>query len=905
MPNYNEIIEKKENLKKKIIKYKNKIFKLEHEIINIDNELANFSDNIILDNLQLNKQQNDIINGTENNILVIACPGSGKTHTLISKYIKLIVTNEYKPEEIILITFTKKAGNEILNRLSKSVPNKLPYYVGTIHGLSYKILQEYNNINYIILDDIETKNYIINIINNYNFEDLSNNDIDILKEKIPIIIDQTSNIYPYNLKLIIKKNNLENYYKEINLIIKKYNENKKKENIIDFNDLMILFNNFLKDNKKSKIFKNKIKYIFFDEYQDINSIQNNILLKFSEYSKLILVGDDAQSIYSFRGSSINYILNFEKYFNNNKIYLLEENYRSTPLIVNFCENIIKNNTNQINKNIISKQDKLGIKPSIYNFNSKNEQYEWVVNDIINKVNKGIKLSDIVILARKNYLLDDIELNLLNNKIPTIKHLGLSILDKSHIKDFLAFIIILINNKSTIHWKRIISIHPNYNIQKANNIVDNSINILETIKLDNNLINLYNLINNIKNIKNNFDKTKNILNYIENLWIINKENNITSKKLDIINLLKYIKDYSLEDFINNLYLNLEVETDYENILYLTTIHGSKGLEWEHVYIIDMTCKDFPSIKSKYFLDELEDMEEERRLFYVATSRAKKFLTITYYENNENKISPFIKELDLNLYNSCGVFIDYNINNTFNICKDINNYLLYNGYSKITNIFKNLNNIKTKLNLKLDIPKHLNNTYNKKVIDTFINLLIYKIIQVNYNNFIDKFEFTKIKCLKISNKVYLEYIDNKIDWKNILEHIFLISVTKNNCYNYNNIKNFLINDIIIDYYLNLEKEICKLISSSKINSIKFNHYISSNDKLYSDINILSNNTIIDIISNTNEICTINNIYKQLLNVYILKEKNIIINNIIIFNPVLGDINKICLNNFDLNYIKSIIY
>lgn len=904
MATYNDFIEKKENIKKKIIKYKNKIFKLEHEIINIDNSIANFSDNIILNNLQLNEQQKEIIDGIEKNILVIACPGSGKTHTLISKYINLTITNEYKPEEIILITFTKKAGNEILNRLSKLVPNKLPYYVGTIHGLSYKILQEYNNINYIILDDIETKNYIINIINNFNFNELNNYEIDLLKDKIPIIIDQTSNIYPYNLKSIIKKNNLENYNKEINLIIKKYNDNKKKENIIDFNDLMILFNNFLKDNKKSNLFKNKIKYVFFDEYQDINSIQNNILLQFSEQSKIILVGDDAQSIYSFRGSSIDYILNFEKNFNNNKIYLLEENYRSTPLIVNFCKNIIKNNENQIKKNMISNQENLGIKPSIYNFNSKNEQYDWIVQDILNKIKQGIKLSNIVILARKNYLLDDIELKLLNQKIPTIKHLGLSILDKSHIKDFLAFIIILINNKSTIHWKRIISIHSDYNIQKANDIIDNSNNILETIKSKTNLSELYNLIINIKNIKSNFEKTKNILNYIENLWVINNETNIISKKLDIINLLKYMKDYSLEDFINNLYLNLEVETNYEDVLYLTTIHGSKGLEWEHVYIIDMTSKDFPSIKSKYYINELEDIDEERRLFYVATTRAKKYLTITYYENNEIKISSLIKELNNNLYNSCGVIINNTIDKNYNIIKDINNYLLYNGYTKITNIFRNINNIKIKLNSKLEIPKNLNNNYNKNLIDTFLNLLIYKIIQVHFNDSIDKFDFNKIKNLKLSQKIYLEYVDNKIDWKNILEHIFLISVVKNNCFNYNDIKNFLINETIMNYYLNLEKDICKLIINLKINNIKFNYYVSF-DKLYSEINILSNNTIIQIISSNNEICTIANIYKQLLNVYILKEKNIIIYDIILLNPITGEYNKININNIDLNYIKNIIY
>jgi DNA helicase-2/ATP-dependent DNA helicase PcrA len=222
---------------------------------------------------------------------------------------------------------------------------------------------------------------------------------------------------------------------------------KTEENLIDFNDLMINLYKYLYSSK-SKIFKQKIKYVFFDEYQDVNKIQNDILLKLSETCKIFLVGDDAQSIYSFRGSSIKFILNFEQIFNNKnkKIFLLEENYRSTEKIVNFCQNIINNNFNKINKNVISKK-KSDIKPFIYRFINKNEEYKWICEDIKNKINNGFEYNDIVILARKNNLLNEIELHLIYNNISNIKNINDSLLNKEHIKEFIDYIISIINPES--------------------------------------------------------------------------------------------------------------------------------------------------------------------------------------------------------------------------------------------------------------------------------------------------------------------------------------------------------------------------------------------------------------------------------------------------------------------------
>jgi hypothetical protein len=717
------------------------------------------------------------------------------------------------------------------------------------------------------------------------------------------------------MKQVLKKNNLDKLTKEFNYVYKQYQQKKKKENIVDFNDLMILFSKFLND-PKSDLFKNKIKYVFFDEYQDVNPVQNYILLKLANKSKVMVVGDDAQAIYAFRGSSVKYILNFNETFNDinktQKMYLLEENYRSTPSIVDFCQNIISHNINQFQKKVISKQDKIGIKPNIYCFNSSKEQYQWIINDILKKNLEGIKFSNMVILARKNNLLDDIELHLMGNKIPSVKHIGISLLDKTHIKDFLGFITLLINPKSSIHWKRIISLHPLYSIKKANNLLDQEGDILNLIKLQDDLSELYNCICCLKKIKKDVDKAKYIINYLQKLWIIKKESNIEGKVMDIYNLINYLKNSSLEEFINDLYLNQEIETNLENVIYLGTIHSVKGLEADCVYIIDVNSKDFPSIRPNYYLNELEDVDEERRLFYVAASRAKKYLNITYYENkkieNQILISPLILEINTELYNSCGITLS-KIEPTLIISKDVQNYLKYIGYNNINKLLLSLVNNRSCINKMLDIPKYVDKLPKKYIIGTFIDYLISKMIQINFPKKIKKFDLNIIhKDNNFPQKIYHEYIDSQNDWRNILEHIFYISTYKlvedDDLILY---KQFLINQNTFNYYLELEKGIIKLINSIKPKEI-YTHHVVSFGNVKGEIDILCDDTLIEIkttVSTSNDIANVSNISQSLLYSYLLKKKEHTINNIILYNPLNGEINNLNISNFDIIKFKKAIY
>ena len=841
----------------------------------------------------------------------------------------MVVVKEVKPESVLLITFTNKAGQEMLKRMEEVIPEKLPFYVGSLHGLSYRILQKYYSINYTILDEYDTRELIKNETNIYlNNEQIDSEDIKIIKSKICFIIDKASTIYPINFKIILKKLNLLKYITIIQQIYKIFCKKKKQENYIDFNDLMIMFCDFLKSNKSDE-FKNQIKYVFFDEYQDINPIQNYILSVFKNKSKIMVVGDDAQSIYSFRGSSVNFILDFPNIFTPNEKYLLVENYRSTPAIVNFCEEIIKKNTNQFKKEVTSIQKENGMLPDIHAFTTREDQYRWIINDIIDKYNSGVKLSEIVILARKNDILDKIEFELLSSKLPFVKQLGISLLDKPHIKDLLAFIIILNNKKSSIHWKRIISLHKGWDINKANELIESTTELIESTtdmftkikelsSTNYEMLTLVSFLNQIKHINKDLEKAKYILTYLENLWF-NKNKNFENERKDILNLLFFLRNSSLNDFINDLYLNRNVEIDIDNKIFLSTVHGSKGLEWNYVYVIDVNNIDFPSIRTSFYKDELDDMEEERRLFYVACSRAKKYLTITYHVDKNTNISPFLRELDNKL------FIGNNINNKIILCnhipKDVETIIKNYGHQNICELLKKLI-VKEKV-LHQEFPFKIR---NKKYIKSFFNYLIPKILHNNFPEKIKKFELKSIP----KEKIYYEYIDENIHWSNILENILYIAQNK---INDQQLKDLLINDNAMIFYKELELGIIKLIEICKPKTILTHYNINfdtsktvldfdtsktvldfDTSKTVLDFNtlkavldfntlkavldLLFDDTIIEIKFSENETCNLQCVCQTLTYGYLMHKKGIKINKICIYNVKSGLINIIDTSNFDYN-------
>ena len=855
--------------KNKIKKTQNKLQKLLIKLNELNRIQSCFDQEEINNKIKLNEKQKEIVQSTHKNILVLACPGSGKTHTLISRYIYLTTKMKIDPQKIILITFTKKAGNEMLNRISNYLPDKLPYYVGTFHGLAFQLLQKYNIADN-VLDDMDSKQFLYDIIDEF-YPDFNQ------KQIVYEIFHNTASDYPINIEYHINKFNQNCNSKIIKNIYKKYNDYKIKQRLLDFNDLMIQFNILLQNKPEiTKLFD----YVFFDEYQDINPIQNNILTKFNN-SNIMAVGDDAQAIYSFRGSSVKFILDFDKYFPNSKMYKLETNYRSSTDIVNFCNDIIKYNYHQYDKTSIPDK-KNNIKPNII---ITQNSYDYVIKSI-KKLNT--KLSDIVILARTNKALDNFEISCNKNNIPVIKQLSLSLLNKNHIKDFLAFITILINNNSTLHFKRIISLHKNIN--DANKIINNNNkNIIESIKffIDKNknykksLSPFISFYQEIINIKDNLLIGNKIIDYIKNLYIIKKYNKINNKIEDMKQLLIYLKNYTLQQFINEIHLNLEIDCNVENSLLLSTIHGAKGLEWKYVYLIDSTPNNFPMIFYSDFYNTLDLVEEERRLLYVACSRPIKELTIV----SDSMITPFIKHINKSNY-SCNSIIKRTIDYQGNFYYDIPNYINGLGYYKLFPYLEELKNN--------SLCKELYDYKNIPINNNFFKFLAFKILKNKFNNKVIGFTNELFKNINTFNQNYLDIHE---DWKDNIKSIYKISFKDDKL-----IENF-INKDMFKFYNKFAKILCDYKKNNKTKKIYINQKFSYKS-FFERINFLFDDRLF-IIKQTNKLFNLKDLLHYILQAYICNKNKFDIKYIDIFMINHGKLFSFDLSKINPRTIHKIIY
>lgn len=913
------LIKNKKEYKKEISEYQKKILELENKIITIEKEMANFSDMEILDTLKLSEQQRAIVESKDKNMLVVACPGSGKTHTLISRYINLVVKERVDPDNIIMITFTKKAGMEMNDRINNIIPNRLPHYVGSLHGLGYRLLQQNTKISNTVMDEKDSCKILRDCMNKLlENEDLTSDEKSLLVKQIAYVYDKVSTSYPLIIDETIEKLNINIKYKKyITKCLREYNKEKKKQNLYDYNDLMIKFCELF-DNNKLDNFVNKIQYIFFDEYQDSNNIMNYILSKFKSKSNIMVVGDDAQAIYAFRGSSVEHIWKFEENFPNTKTYYLETNYRSTPMIVKFCQDIISHNTKQFKKNVVSSLSEPGLKPYVFCQNSQIDQYKWVADDIMKKNKNGIPLSDMVVLARTNRSLDDLEGYLLKYKIPIIKSIGVSLLNKIHIKDFFAFLTIVVNPKSLFHWKRVLALHKNIGIEKANYVLEyNNNNVLKGLKelvenetfYKNNLSSLVEMLENVNNTIVISKKISYIESYIQYLYASVNKQKIDEKMEDIKNILTYFGDCSIEDFINNIYLNCEMETEIGESLFLCTAHSAKGLEWKYVYILDMTSKDFPCIRQDFYKYEADNCEEERRLFYVAASRAKQYIMITYYENTDSTYSvvesPFIKELNhLN-------YLSHNIKqkkDTFTgfISKDVMTHLRFKGYSKLSQHINKLHHERENIvsnKYFLPIPNNLKNMY---IIGNFMDYLIVKMIHNHFHNKCYKFDLPLNNIYpNFPKQLYHNYKDYLIDWRDMLDEIMMISTwtitSKSIVEEYTDI---LLNSDMIAYYKVLEKAIIKTISLLKPNKI-MTHFNLNYNNFRAEADIIIDDTLIEMKCSTGEACTFANLTQTLMYGYLLSKKQIKINKVVIMNSYNGTTDTLDVSELNFDTIKKILY
>ena len=613
----------------------------------------------------LNEAQLNAVLKTDGPSMVIAGAGSGKTRVLTYKIVHLI-NNSVDPFEILALTFTNKAAKEMKLRISSMIgeSESKNIWMGTFHSVFAKILRfEAHKIgftsDFTIYDVQDSERLISSIIKEKNLDkDIYKsksirNRISSLKNSFITVNGYFSNDDLVESDNLSRKPETGNVYKE-------YNERLVKSNSMDFDDLLMKTNELINNHPEVLAkYQEKFKYILVDEYQDTNHSQYLIVKSLSDkYQNICVVGDDAQSIYSFRGANINNIINFRNDYDNVEVFRLEQNYRSTKNIVNAANSVIDHNKNKIDKEVWTDND-FGDKVEISSNQSDIGEARGLCQKVISLNNTSF--SDIAILYRTNAQSRPIEDSLRINKIPYQIFGGVSFYNRKEIKDVLAYLRLIVNSSDEESLKRVI----NYPVRGIGQVTINKIilaaqkynlTLYETIKKNKELsiglsssvsIKLENFIELIDVLKienqklNAFDLTKELINKVRIVDELKKDDSPEgiSRVENVQELLNGIRDFiedqkelvdsndNLSEFLSTVALSTDFDTKDldEDKVSLMTLHLSKGLEFKHVFIVGLEEDLFPSALSYNTRSELE---EERRLFYVGITRAKENLYLSY-------------------------------------------------------------------------------------------------------------------------------------------------------------------------------------------------------------------------------------------------------------------------------------
>ncbi len=621
---------------------------------------------------ELNNEQRLAVEATEGPILILAGAGSGKTRTLTYK-IAYLISKGIDPFNILALTFTNKAAKEMKERVELLLGSSEArnVWMGTFHSVFARILRmESEKLgyprNFTIYDADDSKRLIRNIVKNFNLCDKTYKAASVLGR----ISSAKSNLisakeYINNTELT--ENDKIMLRPEIGRIFDAYSEKCFRASAMDFDDLLLNMNNLLRDHpdvlsKYQKLFK----YILVDEYQDTNYAQYLIVKKLAANNENVsVVGDDAQSIYAFRGANIENILNLKRDYPDLKTFKLEQNYRSTQTIVNAANSVIYKNKNQLFKKIWTDNDK-GAPIKIIKAATDNKEAHIITSNI-QKIHSSehADYNHFAVLYRTNAQSRSLEEALRRNEIPYRIYGGISFYQRKEVKDLIAYFRLIINHNDDDALLRIIN-YPARGIGKTS--MDKIV-----IEADKHKVPMWDIITNTDQFDIGLNsgairKVENFVSMIQSLSVFNNSKNafemaqMIAKKSGLLSdlyedktpegvmrfenieeLLNGIKaftendDYyeeegvrTLSDFVQSIALLTDADKEQKNtkVVSLMTIHAAKGLEFPYVFVSGVEENLFPSLMS---LNSRSELEEERRLFYVAITRAMKKLFILYAES----------------------------------------------------------------------------------------------------------------------------------------------------------------------------------------------------------------------------------------------------------------------------------
>jgi DNA helicase-2/ATP-dependent DNA helicase PcrA len=608
--------------------------------------------------LKLNEMQLKAVAKIDGPLLIIAGAGSGKTRTLVERIANIIRRNKACPSEIMAVTFTNKAAKELTDRIVSEVGAiGKTVFAGTFHSICARILRKHSRrlgyeSNFVIYDTDDKLKVIKSVIKGMELSPSF-----FPYKKIASIISNLKNklIYPENYNEVSE----DFFFDKIKDIYSAYQEELIRCNAFDFDDLLCMaVKLFMKNEDVLFEYQNRIKYICVDEYQDTNFVQDKFVSMISElYGNVCVVGDEDQSIYSWRGADINNILSFKERYRNCELIQLEENYRSTSNILKTANSVISKNVERLGKNLFTASGN-GDRIKLFSSETDIDEGRIVTSEISKLIKQNVSLSEICVLYRTNAQSRIIEDNLRKSGLPYTIVGGLKFYERKEIKDITAYLRLLLNKNDNVSFERIINFPPRGIGKKTIEKIKYDALTAETSYFDalkssglanDNTVSgrkIKNFINLIDSLSENADKydarqiSEIVLKDSKLADYYSKQSDSAQDSSRIDNLYEFlngVSDFvkteinsSLQDFLTSVSLLSDIDTynDSADRIVLMTVHSAKGLEFDNVFITGMNEGLFPYI---HHAGESVNTEEERRLFYVAITRTRKRLYISSYRN----------------------------------------------------------------------------------------------------------------------------------------------------------------------------------------------------------------------------------------------------------------------------------
>ncbi len=607
--------------------------------------------------INLNKEQVEAINTLKGNLLIVASAGTGKTTTIVERYVNLVTNHGYGPNEVLMTTFTNKAAKDMTQKIKARTKN-VPKYIGTMHSIFLRILRAHSerllpDPNFTIIDESDEKKIIKEILAEEKI-DTNRDNTKYLSSSIGKFknlgitadyLESGSTVYQRDRKIIMDDDILSvdpELKRLVPKVYKKYEATLRKRNLIDLDDILLLTFQLLNEHKDLRErYSKKFKIIMVDEAQDLNVVQMRIL-ELLQDNNLCLIGDDCQNIYEWRGSSNDLVFKFNNHYNK---IILKDNYRSVGSIIAAVNKTINSMISKIDKELKCTREK-GEKIVITPFFSFDDEIDFVISKVKTLL-KNTKPGEIAVLFRTNRIGRTAEREFLKNGIPCHLSKSKDFFEREEIKDILSFLKLKVNPDSRIDFERITLLLEGFGkakVKKIEEVADlHNCSVVDalgftselnfSIEPKNKLMILKSLLCSIR--AHPIKEFTNFFRYYE--MLSNKYKNDPDKVDDKIEnihvIIDLFKDYEhtkqgISEFLDGL-IEIEKKEKDEHKVVLSTIHSAKGLEWKHVFLI--CCND--GILPLYTRDINGVLRDsELRLFYVAISRAKDHLTITHSESN---------------------------------------------------------------------------------------------------------------------------------------------------------------------------------------------------------------------------------------------------------------------------------